>query len=44
MMNGEGEMDYANGFNYSGNWVENLRDGYGTMNYNNREIYIGFWV
>jgi hypothetical protein len=38
-----GEMKYANGDNYEGNWEDHFKNGFGKMNYDNGDYYEGFW-
>lgn len=40
--NGEGVMKYLDGSEYSGQWVDGVREGYGTMRYDNG-VYEGEW-
>ena len=43
-MSGEGEYTYANGDQYTGNWINNKKEGRGVMIYKqNGEKYEGQW-
>jgi hypothetical protein len=41
----QGQLTLANGSNdeYSGDWIDGLRDGHGTQTYLNGDVYTGCW-
>ena len=41
---GNGEMNYADGSVYSGQWRDDKREGYGRMYYASGSVYEGEWV
>jgi hypothetical protein len=44
IVDGLGNMTYADGGFYSGKWVSGLRSGYGVMQYSNGDHFKGNWV
>ena len=44
MKQGQGRQEYASGNVYEGEFVENRKEGWGTMNWHDRgEVYMGEW-
>ena len=42
-LDGQGEMNYAVGHRYIGEWKNGKKDGFGKLYYNDGNLYIGCW-
>lgn len=44
LKHGYGIYDWANGYLYKGNFIEDQRSGKGSLYYFEQEVYSGFWL